>query len=196
MPSDLLIPEVTMVLQETSLMISGFSESVFEEVRLSLEHLGINKNEINSRTEKCLLDFQLEHLRNQNPMHLSGGEMQRLAIAQAIITNPKVLLLDEPTTSLDTISRIRLINTIKRLKNSTTIIFTDTHIETMLAVADRVIALNRGKIIFEDSKKNFLLHLNSFAEILPVRYWKQVLEEYHNSISIKSLLTRYLSALK
>lgn len=90
------------------------------------------------------IDERLDHL----PGELSGGQIQRAAIARALINNPKVLLADEPTGNLDQVSAdkiVRLFQDMRRDFNTTVVIVT--HDKNIAALADRVITLNRGSLV-------------------------------------------------
>ena len=94
---------------------------------------------------------------------LSGGERQRIAIARALIRKPKILLLDEPTSSLDTISEKYIINCIKNIAKNTTVIIS-THKLSILESSNKIIVMENGEIV-EEGEYNYLLknqksHLN------------------------------------
>ncbi len=90
----------------------------------------------------------LDHLKYKYPKNLSGGEMQKVAIARAIVKNPKILFLDEPTGSLDKDSTKKILELLNIINNKyqTTIVFI-THNSKIKDMADMIIVLNNGKII-------------------------------------------------
>ncbi|MFQ7237425.1 MAG: ATP-binding cassette domain-containing protein, partial [Enterococcus hulanensis] len=92
---------------------------------------------------------------DRNPLELSGGQVQRVALAAAIILEPKVLVLDECTTQLDPIGSEQIMKTVKRLnQNGMTIIMVDHDMEKVAGLANRVIVLQDGKLVLNDSPEN------------------------------------------
>ncbi|QDF28083.1 ABC transporter ATP-binding protein [Halarcobacter anaerophilus] len=104
---------------------------------------------------EALKKVGLESVANNTPAELSGGQQQRVAIARAIVTNPLVLLADEPTGNLDSIKSLEIMNLLKKLNEESKItIIMVTHEEEMAKFANRVIYFRDGHI--EDSlKKGF-----------------------------------------
>ncbi|MBI4363274.1 MAG: ABC transporter ATP-binding protein [Candidatus Doudnabacteria bacterium] len=109
-----------------------------------------------SRIEKIRKIFQLEQLWNQEVRHLSAGQTTRLNIAKAFINFPKVLLLDEPTASLDpeVAAYIREFLANERKQFQVSIIITSHNMAEVEELCDRVIFINRGKIIADDTPEN------------------------------------------
>ena len=104
-----------------------------------------------------------------NVAHLSGGMRQRLALAAALISDPPLLLLDEPTANLDAASREQLHDQVRRLREEGRSILISTHfVESLEDVADRVLVLRQGKLVFDGSTdellteapRDFKVHLN------------------------------------
>lgn len=138
--------------------IEGFPETVgyiFQEPRL-LPNLTVKENlrYAGGRVEdidKILQKIGLFQARDKRPAFLSGGEKQRVAIARAFLSDAKVLLLDEPFSSLDTALKIRLCKLFSELwseKRQTTVFVTH-DVEEALLLAQRVIILKNGKVVRE-----------------------------------------------
>lgn len=97
--------------------------------------------------EKLIKAFHLEEVRKKRAKLLSGGWQRKLSIAMAIIGNPKVLFLDEPTLGLDVLARRELWKEIESLKQQMTIILTTHYMEEAEALADRIAIMIDGKIV-------------------------------------------------
>lgn len=101
--------------------------------------------------ETVINEFGLQEKENVLCKKLSGGQMRRLSIALAIITSPKVLFLDEPTLGLDVKARKKLWEIVEKLKNKMTIVLTTHYLEEIVALADKVAIISKGKIKCEGS---------------------------------------------
>jgi tungstate transport system ATP-binding protein len=88
---------ITLVLPRAGI----FNSSVFSNVAFGLKVRGVAKKEITNRVQQCLESFGLADKKRQNALTLSSGESQRLGIARAMVTEPEILFLDEPTASVD-----------------------------------------------------------------------------------------------
>lgn len=98
------------------------------------------------KIEKAIEEFGLKEKENTLCKKLSGGQMRRLSIALAIITEPKILFLDEPTLGLDVKARKTLWTIIETLKEKMTIILTTHYLEEVESLADKIAIISRGKI--------------------------------------------------
>lgn len=102
---------------------------------------------LKKRAEKLLIDIGLEHRLKSYPNELSGGEKQRVAIMRAWMNEPKLILADEPTASLDSNRAIEVVKMIRdNVKNNQSIGIMITHDERIFEFADKVIKLSDGKI--------------------------------------------------
>lgn len=175
LPDQPLFPRVGLALQDPSVQISGIRETVVEELELTLETLGRDPSSHREAANRLLLQLGVAHLAGQKPTTLSGGETQRVALATILIANPDVILLDEPATALDYGAQVTLRRLLRSFRGSSTVIFTDTRIELALEVADRLILLEAGGIVFNGEKGEFLGQLPDFSELLPVQDWLEAL---------------------
>lgn len=130
--------------------------NVFENVAFPLRIQKVNKTDITRRVNEALHHTSLTGLENVYPSDLSGGQQQRIALARAIVTNPKVMLLDEPLSNLDPKLRETMRFEIKALqrKFNFTIIFVTHDQSEAMAISDRMMVCDMGKIMQIDTPEN------------------------------------------
>lgn len=123
--------------------------SVEENIAFGLKSRKVSAGEIEVKVAEVSELLGISHLRPRRPGTLSGGEKQRVAIARAIVMEPSVMLLDEPLSSLDGLTRERLRRELKRIHQvyRTTIIHVTHNFEEVFSLADRVAVMNRGEIV-------------------------------------------------
>lgn len=122
---------------------------VEDEAAFGAENLGIPSAQIQCRVDEALKKTGLHNRAYDSTAHLSGGEKQRLAIAGALVMNPRILILDEPTSMLDPSGRKSFIETIIKLHESGITIILITHDMSEAALADRCIVMNKGEIVLD-----------------------------------------------
>ena len=122
--------------------------SVADNVAFSLKMKGVGKQARLSEAMKLLELVDMANFSSRLPAQLSGGQQQRVALARALITNPSILLLDEPLSALDPFLRLRMRSELKRLQRELGISFIHvTHSQDeALSLADQVIVMNKGRI--------------------------------------------------
>ena len=132
-----------------------FNRSVFENVAYGLKLRGMNNIIIGKKVRGALNIVGLTGLEEQKACTLSGGEAQRMAFARAIVYDPEVLLLDEPTANLDPSNVMKIEEIIKRIRNErgTTIMLATHNIPQVRRIADRVGILLNGELIEVNSKE-------------------------------------------
>ncbi len=119
--------------------------SAFDNVMLPLKYRsGSNRNE---KTETALASVNLLERKASRPNQLSGGQQQRIAIARALVTNPQVILADEPTGNLDTKTGLEIMELFRRIHNQGKTVIFVTHNDDLLSYASRVIEMRDGEII-------------------------------------------------
>ena len=129
--------------------------TVFETLRLFASFFGLGKE----RVEEIIPLVGLEEKRKAYVVNLSGGQRQRLAIGIALINNPRVLLLDEPTTGLDPTARREIWSILLNLKKQaeTSMILTTHYMEEAEQLCDYIVIIDHGTILKEGSLKELLL---------------------------------------
>ena len=123
------------------------SLTALENVAMPLMFKGVGKEEREAKALKMLRLVGLENRKDHRPSEMSGGQQQRIAIARAIVNNPKLLLADEPTGNLDSENSREIISLLRSFNkefNQTVIIIT--HDERIALSADRIIAIEDGRI--------------------------------------------------
>ncbi len=130
---------------ETQVLMS----SVRAELALPLENLGHGPAAVARALEETALALGIAHLLERRTGELSGGELQRVALAAALVARPALVLLDEPTSQLDPVAGDELIWQLRRLnqESDTAVLLVEHRLERCLAAADRVIALQHGAIV-------------------------------------------------
>jgi len=121
--------------------------SSLENVGLPLIYKGLNPKEIDERAMEALKKVGLEERMNHKPNELSGGQQQRVAIARALVTDPPVILADEPTGALDSKTGIEIMDILKKLHSKGNTIVLITHDNSLAAQAERIVRIQDGKII-------------------------------------------------
>lgn len=129
--------------------------NVFENVELPLVALGILRSKRRKRVEEMLEYMQIRGRRNHFPAQLSGGQQQRVAVARALITNPGLILADEPTGNLDSQNGEQVMQLLEKLNADGTTIVMVTHSLSHAERAHRIINLFDGKIVTERIDKLF-----------------------------------------
>lgn len=107
---------------------------------------GCTKKAAAHKAEQMISDFSLSSVASKKARTLSGGWQRRVSIAMALITNPQILFLDEPTLGLDVLARRELWGVIEKLKGTVTIVLTTHYLEEVEALADRVAVMAQGKL--------------------------------------------------
>lgn len=121
--------------------------TVKENLELMCGVHGFNKEKKNEKTAELSQRFELEKIMNKKAGKLSGGWQRRLSIAMALISEPEILFLDEPTLGLDVIARSELWDTIRSLKGKITIILTTHYMEEAESLSDRIGIMRDGTLL-------------------------------------------------
>ncbi len=122
--------------------------TVYQNVEMALEIHAVTALEADTRIRNVLRAVGLEHRTDYYPSDLSGGQKQRCAIARALVSQPKIILADEPTAALDKQSGRDVVEIMQRLaKEQNSTILLVTHDNRILDIADRIISLEDGRLV-------------------------------------------------
>lgn len=141
--------EVGLVFQDPDIQL--FSATVLDDVAFGPLQLGLSAPEVRARCDEALAAMEIAHLADRAPFELSGGEKKRAAIASVLSLRPDVLLLDEPTASLDPRTKWLLVDLIGRLSAAGRTLVIATHeLDIVPAIADRVVVLSEERRVLAD----------------------------------------------
>jgi energy-coupling factor transport system ATP-binding protein len=134
------------------------SATVRGELELPLEMRGEAAAARARAVEEAALALGIAHLLDRAADSLSGGELQRVALAAALVDRPRLVLLDEPTSQLDPVAGDELIGLLRRLNEEwgTAIVLSEHRLERCIAAADRIVAMTEGRISFDGKPTDFL----------------------------------------
>lgn len=185
--------EIGIVFQDPeNQIITNFIDT---EIAFSLENNSMPQEEMKIKVPEQIRRFGLEELINLSPSVLSGGQKQKLAIASILISNPSLLILDEPTSFLDPAERRKIIKLIKNefdiRKDSGFNVILITQFSREALVANRLIVLEKGKIVADDRPEEIFqkeqILLNDLGIDIPIEYqFKNSNPTYEISSSIYS----------
>lgn len=130
--------------------------TIFENIALPLQVAGLNASDSKKKVEDLMEQVQISMHRDKFPIQLSGGELQRAAIARALVLSPDILLADEPTGNLDPKTSKEIISILNEVnKNGTTILMATHNAEIVNTIHKRVLALEKGKLVRDDKKGKY-----------------------------------------
>jgi tungstate transport system ATP-binding protein len=149
---------MTLVFQKPYLI----NMDVYNNIAYPLKIRGLSQVEIKYKTDKMIELLQLKEIMKQNARSLSGGEMQKVALARAIVFEPKLLLLDEPTSNIDPKTMQLMENAIKYINQccNTTVVLVTHNIRQLQRVCSQAVFMLDGKVVEQGLVKDVLNKLN------------------------------------
>jgi energy-coupling factor transport system ATP-binding protein len=163
-----------------------FEETVEKDLCFGPLNFGMSLDEAKERASKAMLDMGLDlALLERNPFKLSGGQMRKAAIASVLAMDPDIVVLDEPTATLDPVSRAELITLLERLcrEQGRTVIIVTHRMDELLPVADSWIVLKEGRTAFQGSTRELakdpaILERCGLTVPQSLRYWRAVADRF------------------
>lgn len=142
--------QIGVVFQDLKMLMD---RTIYENVLLPLEMSGVNTHEAEKKVKEILAQVGIEDHMHKFPIQLSGGELQRAAIARALVFSPEILLADEPTGNLDNTTSWEIIKLLQDINKSGTTVLMATHnLEIVNSLDKRTVTLEKGKVV-KDTKK-------------------------------------------
>jgi energy-coupling factor transport system ATP-binding protein len=140
------------VFQNPFNQLSYTANTVEEELAYGLCNRGVPRREMLRRVSETAKTIRVEELLHKNPLELSGGQVQRVAIGSALIIAPSIIVLDECTTQLDPLGSEEVFDIAKRLNDQgVTVIMADHDMERVARCSDRVLVMDKGEILYHDT---------------------------------------------
>ena len=137
--------------------ISGAKYTVFEELAFGLENIGVPRDEMQARVREAMELTGITDLADRSPYSLSGGQQQRVALTSILVMQPKVLVLDEPTSQMDPIGTREVFGVVRGMaERGMTVILAEHKVEWIARFADRVVALKDGEILLDGEPSQVL----------------------------------------
>ena len=147
--------DVGLLFQNPFTQVSGARERVDEEVAFGPECHGVAQAEIEERVEEAMRLVGISALAARHPLDLSGGQLQRLALAGLLAMRPKVLLLDEPTSQLDPAGTSAIFEVLGGLHQSgTTIVMVEHRLEALCELCPRIVAMVGGRVVADGTPQD------------------------------------------
>lgn len=148
--------KVGVVFQNLKLL---YDRTIFENILLPLEISAVKPKEAHQKAEEIMQKVGIEMHKDKFPLQLSGGELQRAAIARALVFSPDILLADEPTGDLDPTTSREIVNLLADINaKGTTVIMATHNMDIVNALEKRVIALEKGKVVRDVKKGKYEAH--------------------------------------
>lgn len=145
--------KIGVVFQDLKLL---FDRTVFENIMLPLEVVGVKPEEAKKRVSEVMSQVGIAAHRNKFPIQLSGGELQRTAIARALALSPDILLADEPTGNLDPATSNEIVKLLAEInKKGTTIIMATHNVSVVNKLSKRVVGLDKGRLTKDEKKGKY-----------------------------------------
>lgn len=156
-PVSELCKKVGLVFQNPFNQLSGAKDTVYEEIAFGMQNLAVPREEMKKRIDDILKLLDIEAYRDRNPFDLSGGQMQRVALASILVMQPEIVIMDEPTSQLDPQGAEEVFRAVDALSDTgITIIMIEQKMEKLAAYCDRILLLHQGKQIdFDTPNKIF-----------------------------------------
>ncbi|ETT86360.1 energy-coupling factor transporter ATPase [Viridibacillus sp. FSL R5-0477] len=188
LPDRVAASEIGFVMQNPENQI--VTDKVWHELSFGLENLGLDTMTIRRRVAEMANFFGIQQWFRKSTMELSGGQKQLLNLAAIMAMQPKLLILDEPTSQLDPIAATEFIGTLQKLNKELglTIILVEHRLEEVFPIADRVVVMEKGRIICNDSPQDVAQQLKAFDASHPMMLGLPTPVRINNALQINDIV--------
>ncbi|MGF9979085.1 ABC transporter ATP-binding protein [Viridibacillus arvi] len=188
LPDRVAASEIGFVMQNPENQI--VTDKVWHELSFGLENLGLDTMTIRRRVAEMANFFGIQQWFRKSTMELSGGQKQLLNLAAIMAMQPKLLILDEPTSQLDPIAATEFIGTLQKLNKELglTIILVEHRLEEVFPIADRVVVMEKGRIICNDSPQDVAQQLKAFDASHPMMLGLPTPVRINNALQINDVV--------
>ncbi len=155
--------EVGTLLQDPEKQVMNYK--VEEEIAFAPENFNLPKEEIIKRIDNSIKAVGIEHLRGRETSKLSGGELQRVALASVLTMDPGIMILDEPTSNIDPEGTKDIFNFLQKETRSKTLIIVEHKVERVLPFIERVIVIDQGHVAVDSPKDELLSTVDKLLDI-------------------------------
>lgn len=172
--------------------------SIIDNVELGMNLSGVPAKERHEKAIQALTEVGLKEHMYKNPNQLSGGQMQRVAIARAIANDPDILLCDEPTGALDTVTSVQIMKLIKKLSKNRLVIMVTHNPELAKEYATRIVNFQDGKILHDSDPYQVNEVKDTFnLKRTKMSYWNAIKLSFTNIMTKKgrTILTAFASSI-
>ncbi len=162
--------QIGMVFQDPENQI--VMDKVLEELVFGMENMGMSTEEMRKKVAEIVHFFGLEHLLERKTYELSGGQKQLINLAAVLLMEPKILLLDEPTSQLDPVAAREFIGMLQTMNEELgiTVIIAEHRLEELFGIADRALVLDKGELMDFDTPRKVIEKLGSTINHPMYRY--------------------------
>ena len=161
--------------------------NIYENISLPLRIKKISNKEIKSKTNDIINKLELEKEKHKYPNQVSGGQLQRAAIARALVTDPKIVLADEPTGALDSKNSKVIMDALKDISKERLVIMVTHNEELAKSYASRIIRLNDGKI---ESQEDISINEKKESNVNKKKNFKYISLNASLKLSLKNIFTK------
>lgn len=161
------VPEISRIvgtlLQDPERQVINYK--VEEEIAFAPENFNLPREEILEKIEKAIGAVGIDHLRGKETSRLSGGEMQRVALAAVLSMDPRILILDEPTSNIDPEGTRDIFQFLREEKGKRTILIVEHKVERILPFVDRIVVVDNGEIVLDGRTDDLINEAQALMEL-------------------------------